>query len=435
MAIPIVSPIKPSFLTPQLIGMRDEWVLENGGYVNDFSITDGDEFINSRSGNALYIDPLGNGVISPAGKNRLDFDSSTGASRGLLIEGRSRTNKWRSSNMEGALVGVVGSGGSLPTGWSITSAAGLTTEVIAVGALGAMGYIDVRVSGTSSGTTYAIGSNSVAAGGAGSKWTEGVFLKKIAGSSSNIINMALYLFETSSPFPFTQVTLNKDTSALTRVFAYRATTVGSGNVQARVGLDMTSGAAIDYTFRIAGVDLFNDWFNFQHVPSTAAADGTASWDNYNGIPISALRINPKEGMLFLEYEMMNYTTGSDVTYVFQMQNAAATSVIKIRASNWTNSAVFRLTGGGQSIDSNGITIVKDQKTKVCIGWKDGANYAYLNGSSIGNASFASFVLNGSFDTFYLGRGAGTSNGFCGRFNKLITLPFQPPASFAQALTA
>jgi len=56
---------------------------------------------------------------------------------------QSSTNLARSTFMEGAVVGVLGSGGSLPTGW--TSSGGGTITVVATGVLGDIPYIDIRI--------------------------------------------------------------------------------------------------------------------------------------------------------------------------------------------------------------------------------------------------------------------------------------------------
>jgi hypothetical protein len=56
---------------------------------------------------------------------------------------QSSVNLARSTFMEGAVVGVLGSGGSLPTGW--TSSGGGTITVVATGVLGDIPYIDIRI--------------------------------------------------------------------------------------------------------------------------------------------------------------------------------------------------------------------------------------------------------------------------------------------------
>ena len=85
------------------------------------------------------------------------FDSRITFSRGSLAtevgpDGLVRYaphNYAMNTEMTGAVVGVIGSGGALPTGWSWSSAAGIVREVVAVGTLpSGLPYIDVRLSGT-----------------------------------------------------------------------------------------------------------------------------------------------------------------------------------------------------------------------------------------------------------------------------------------------
>lgn len=84
-------------------------------------------FTNTRTGNATMFNSAGQLVWAPA-------------------------NMIAQSSVAGAAVGVIGSGGAVPTGWSWSSAgaASITREVVAVGP----DYIDVRMYGTnSSGST------------------------------------------------------------------------------------------------------------------------------------------------------------------------------------------------------------------------------------------------------------------------------------------
>ena len=91
----------------------------NQRYWNSASGSTSFPFTSTRTTNATMFDRNGNLVWAPA-------------------------NMIPQSSTAGAVVGVVGSGGAVPTGWAWSTATGITREVIAV----TSNYIDVKFSGT-----------------------------------------------------------------------------------------------------------------------------------------------------------------------------------------------------------------------------------------------------------------------------------------------
>ena len=89
----------------------------------------------SRTGAATDVI---NGVLS-------DFSAGTArvsTYNGLLIE-EGRTNSLRNGEAQGAVVGIIGSGGELPTNWNVVNTVGLTLEVISSGTINGFNYIDL----------------------------------------------------------------------------------------------------------------------------------------------------------------------------------------------------------------------------------------------------------------------------------------------------
>jgi len=85
-----------------------------------------------------------------------DVPRFNGTARRLLIGGQ-RTNRYTNPRFEGATAGVVGSGGVLPTGCSVTTALGLATEVVSVTKSSGVDVLRLRISGTPSSTgTYTL---------------------------------------------------------------------------------------------------------------------------------------------------------------------------------------------------------------------------------------------------------------------------------------
>lgn len=106
----------------------------------------------TRASTATCFGPDGKLRTVAANVPRIDYDPVTGKCLGLLVE-ESRSNMVANNGTSGAVVGVLGSGGSLPTGWSAPTSNGLTAEVLSIGVEDGIPYIDVRFYGTAT-TNY-----------------------------------------------------------------------------------------------------------------------------------------------------------------------------------------------------------------------------------------------------------------------------------------
>lgn len=109
---------------------------------------------------------------------------------GALVE-EGRTNSIRNNSNGGAVIGVLGSGGLLPTNWAIGGVTtGLTFAVVATGTESGIDYVDVRISGTAGASvspTIIFDGNSggVAAAANGQTWASSMFARLVAGSFAN----------------------------------------------------------------------------------------------------------------------------------------------------------------------------------------------------------------------------------------------------------
>jgi hypothetical protein len=90
------------------------------------------------------------GVNGAAFTAAADTPRYNGEAQRLLIEG-ARTNNVRNPRCEGVVLGVLGSGGALPTRWSHTSG-GLTCTVLAFGRQNGVDYVRLRFAGTATST-------------------------------------------------------------------------------------------------------------------------------------------------------------------------------------------------------------------------------------------------------------------------------------------
>jgi hypothetical protein len=252
----------------------------------------------TRSSTATRINHLG--VLETVAANipRLDYDPVTLACKGLLIE-EARTNTIRNSKNTGATVGVVGSGGVIPTYWAVTGSPGtVVREVIGTGVIDGAEYIDLRLSGTTSTTNFGYAfepSTGGVSGTIGQTWTEGVSVALIGGSLSNVGYIKLQLTERDgagaglASYGVTDVKSLLTPSLSRHVITYALVNAGTTQVQPNILVGWTStGVAVDITLRLSAPQLEQGSFATSYIPTsgsqvTRAAD-VAKMDGANFTP-------------------------------------------------------------------------------------------------------------------------------------------------------
>ena len=281
------------FILPHLKGLTAGYlgsaVFKNAGL--DLKFAENKSLVDSISGNSLVTfaraDAVANsatyvgsdGLLKTATINeaRFDHNPTTGESLGLLVE-EARTNSIRNNTMVGA---VVGTPGTTPTNWTVggSGIGTLTQQVVAIGSLGSLSYIDVRYSGTTSTTGFIFAfepSTSVAAL-TGQSWTQSVYFALIAGSISNINSLRHDVVERtlvggsvlqnfSSDFKST-LTANLTRSTYSVALSGGATTAYA---QPSIEFSFASGVAIDITLRIGLPQLEQGAFATSVIPTTTA---------------------------------------------------------------------------------------------------------------------------------------------------------------------
>lgn len=205
----------------------------------------------TRSGTA-YADDSAN-LWAP-----VSADTLRRTDKGLRIE-ESRTNSIRNNSMQGAATGAIGSGGALPTNWVFVSTGGLARTVIGTGTDSGTDYIDIRFSGTTSGTALNIAFEGGVQTAAvqNQTWSMACHTSIAGGGTTNITTIRYVLIEnnsggsvlSSSVLVFTPTTAAL--SSQRRSLSYTLPSATAAFVYPRLDLVFSNGAAIDITLRFA----------------------------------------------------------------------------------------------------------------------------------------------------------------------------------------
>lgn len=135
----------------------------------------------TRASSATCWGPDGKLRTVAANVPRIDYDPVTGKCLGLLVEGPC-SNMVINNDTSGAVVGVLGSGGALPTGWSAPTSNGLTAEVLSVGVEDGIPYVDVRFSGTATTNFQGLVFGNVSGYVPSTTYTGSVYTKLLSGA-------------------------------------------------------------------------------------------------------------------------------------------------------------------------------------------------------------------------------------------------------------
>lgn len=256
---------------------------------------------------------------------RFDHDPSTLALRGLLME-ESRQNNILNNTMVGA---VTGSPGTLPSGGWATVLAGLTQTIVGTGTDNGKRYIDLRFSGTTTGTSIVVRycSSTKPPLAAGSAGTLSGFYSIVGGGLTNVTSVKQAWDEFNGGTYVTSktgsaITLTSSLVRKSDTFTANATVT---NVNPYLILTVNNSSAVDITIRIALPQEETGSFATSVIP-TYGATATRAADIPPYATLSALGINPDEGTMIVD-AMVPYSIPATRSYFAGMDDGTGDNVI------------------------------------------------------------------------------------------------------------
>jgi len=217
-----------------------------------------DAITHTRASTATYVDSTGTLQTAAINEPRVGhhvWNGTAWVTEGLLHESAARTNHVRNSTGQGATVGVVGSGGALPTNWSIFNFSGAGAEVVGFGTDSGRDYIDLKFDGTpTSGIILNFEGNTSIAAIENEVWTVSFGVEGIAGDDTNIVKYRAGFAQYDSGGNFLSPSFYGDISlddiSQRAHFSYTASNASTAFVRPRLLIEWTSGA-INRTLRIS----------------------------------------------------------------------------------------------------------------------------------------------------------------------------------------
>jgi len=257
----------------------------------------GQSFV-SRASTATYFDNTGTmqTASTNVARSNYTYNGSSWVLAGTLIE-PAATNSITNGQASGAVVGTVGSGGSLPTGWAYGAGyTGIAMDVTGAGTEYGMNYIEVRLYGTTSSNSYPVEISFrplAIAVAQGQTWTHYCYVRYISGTTlpSGTIKVYSQIDELSaggvnlangnslaSAIDITTATVPTRVSPITRTLT--SATVAYANPILDVAWPSPNGQAVDFKFRVYTPQMEQSSSPTSYIP-TSGATASRSADVYN----------------------------------------------------------------------------------------------------------------------------------------------------------
>jgi hypothetical protein len=374
------------------------------------------------------------GVLTSAAIDapRLDYNPSTLAAQGLLIE-EARTNSIRNNTMVGAVAPS-----TFPTNWQSVLVAGLTSTVVGTGTLNGITYLDVRVNGTASVSTYYnLVPDILVAGASGQTWAGSFWAALVGGSLSNTnANIEIRESDAAQGFLTNTLTLLPITSSLTRYSQARTlNNASTAFVSVRFVWQVTAGQPVDFTLRIGLPQLELGAFATSVIPTTTTALTRAA--DLASVNTLSPWYNASAGTLYAESLTNNTVPASS----FPQQAGFSDGTINNRTiiftfnSLGTNRVNATGTVGGvqqYTLDSASTNVSSGSVAKAAFGYATNDIAFSTNSSAVLTDTVATIP---TVTTLYIGNANLGGNFYNGYLRRITYYPRRLSNAELQAITA
>lgn len=323
------------------------------------------------------------GLVTQATTDKLRLDNSLDR-RGALIE-EARPNEAANGQATGAVNGDISGAGSVPTGWGFAggSTAGLDVEVLNAGSSeGDLGYVDLRFTGTSSGTTIPLITSANVTATAAEVWATSVFCKVITDDVdfNGVYSQVAFIGGGGT----TSGTPSKSTTGTLAENRYLSDigTAGAGVTAMRgiLVIDVDNGATLDFTIRVGGSQFEEAAFQTSYIPTSSGAV-TRSLDVVTDSPISDW-LTSGTGTVIIEWSDAIKDIGKNA-YMFTLCDGTLNNRISLFKTSGGARNV-RVVASGSATVSTGVTNTNYTEGLHIDGVAyDTNDYAYVYNGNIG----------------------------------------------------
>ncbi len=383
----------------------------------------------TRASTATFFNSAG--VLTSAATNeaRFDYNPSTLAARGLLIE-EARTNSIRNNTMVGA---VAGTPGTPPTNWSIPSPAdGITPQIVGTGTSNGITYIDVKYTGTSgiagNTTLIAFEANAQIAAANAQTWAGSAWIAIVGGNTTNIATLVLrqrYNDGAGALLTSTDTSLLTATATMQRFFVVgTASNASTAFTNLGVVANFADSSAIDITLRIGLPQLEQGAFATSVIPTTTAALTRAA--DVASVNTLSPWYNAAEGTLFAESVCFAPTSNFDgVAYINDGTNPSI--------GLGRNNADSRAFGAGASLNQGAGTFPQSAVVKQAVRAQENNFALSTNGSAVVSDLTTNPLL--AVTTLSIGAVASSGGYLNGYLRRITYYPRRLSNAELQAITA
>lgn len=402
----------------------------------DFTVT---RATSPTTGRSTRVNALGQIELVADNVPRLDYPIGGGCPA-LLVE-PAATNSIRNNSMVGAVAGSLpSSSGTLPTNWA-ESLNGLVRQSVALGTENGVSYIDIRYSGTSTGSSCAVlfeNATQIVAS-TGQTWSNSVYLKIIAQPNPPIAyRLSMWEYNTSGTVfggSFATAVVPTTTS-LQRFTQTRALTgATTDRIRPLFDVSMTSGQFYDFTVRIGYPQMELGSVATSVIPTTTQAI-TRSNEIMTRTSASGL-IGQSEGAIYWDIAAVGGVPTGTGNPELGIRNEAFTNWIGLTSNS--NPNPFRITV--QAVAGNLINYQASITSgKAAVAWSSAGAVLYVNGVQVAtsatnpNFSFSRAEIRGATMSFKANAFALYPTRLTDTQLALLTSPYTSYSSMASALS-